>query len=231
MSKVVAGLMVKGAEKVVGEAEEFLNKAIKEKGENEKVAFPETAFYLPLANALLGAEVKTLKDVRGVLTTVKTLVPKVPPEDKWNDYLKDALNAGVATILSEEIICALRYLYGKEPQADCPGFFSDTILRGLGIQLVDGRISGIAVIIGKAPDNKTAVEIVRQLQERNILTLVGSSVDGVSIIDQLKEGGLNMGLESYVVPYGRDTISIVYVLNFAIRAALTFGGIKAGNTK
>jgi len=40
-----------------------------------------------------------------------------------------------------------------------------------------------------------------------------------------------MGLESYVVPFGKDTISVVYVLNFAIRAALTFGGIKAGNTK
>ena len=39
-----------------------------------------------------------------------------------------------------------------------------------------------------------------------------------------------MGLESYVVPFGMDTISVVYVLNFAIRAALTFGGIKAGNT-
>ena len=69
------------------------------------------------------------------------------------------------------------------------------------------------------------------VQKRNILTLVGGSVDGVSIIEQLKEGSLNMGLESYVVPYGRDTASIVYVLNFAIRAALTFGGIKAGNTQ
>ena len=56
------------------------------------------------------------------------------------------------------------------------------------------------------------------------------SVGGVSIIEQLKEGGLHMGLESYVVPFGRDTASVVYVLNFAIRAALTFGGIKAGNT-
>ena len=31
------------------------------------------------------------------------------------------------------------------------------------------------------------------------------------------------------MPFGRDTASVVYVLNFAIRAALTFGGIKAGN--
>lgn len=231
MSKVVAGLIVKGAEKIVKEAGDFLDKAIAEKGTAQKVGFPDTAFYLPLANALLGAEVKVLTDAKKVLDTAKTLLPNVPSEDKWDTFLKDALNAGVAAILSEELIAALRYLYGQEPQADCPGFFSDTLLRALGIQLVDGRISGIAVILGKAPDAKTAVNIVRDLQKRNILSIVGGNVDGVSIIEQLKDGGLHMGLESYVVPFGRDTVSVVYVLNFAIRAALTFGGIKAGNTK
>ncbi len=231
MSKVVAGLIVKGAEKLVKEAEDRLAKAIKEKGEGQKVGFPETAFYLPLANALLGLETKTLSDCRKILTTARQFLPKVPHEDKWDTFLKDALNAGVAAILSEEVIAALRYLYNEEPQPDCPGFFSDTILRSLGLQLVDGRISGIAVIIGKAPDSRTAVDIARDLQKRNILTLVGGSVDGVSFIDQLKEGNLQMGLESFVVPFGRDTISVVYVLNFAIRAALTFGGIKPGNVK
>ena len=230
--KTVAGLMVSGAKKLHSEADEFLNKAIKEKGDNQAIGFPETAFYLPLANGLLGLETKTLSDAKKIITTAKTLLPDVPAdENKWDTFLKDALNSGVAAILSEELITALRYIYGKEPQEGCPGFFSDTLLRSLGIQLVDGRMSGIAVILGKAPDAKTAVDIVRDLQKRNILTLVGGNVDGVSIIDQLKEGALHMGLESYVVPFGRDTISIVYVLNFAIRAALTFGGIKAGNTK
>ena len=230
--KTVAGLMVSGAKKVLGEADGLLSKTKKEKGPGQKVAFPETAFYLPLANALLGSEVKTVADAEKLLATAKTLVIKdVPAEDKWDTFLKDSLNAGVATILSEELICALKYIYGEEPQDNCPGFLSDTLLRSLGVQLVDGRISGIAVILGKAPDAKTAVSIVRDLQKRNILTLLGGNVDGVSIVEQLKEGGLQMGLDSYVVPFGRDTISIVYVLNFAIRAALTFGGIKAGNTK
>ncbi|MCX5680626.1 MAG: acetyl-CoA decarbonylase/synthase complex subunit alpha/beta [Candidatus Omnitrophica bacterium] len=228
----IAGLMVSGARKVASEAESYLSALTKEKGADFTLGFPETAFYLPLANALLGLETKTLSDAYKILLTVKSLIIKgAPPEDKWPTFLKDALNAGVATILSEEVICALRYIEGKEPQSECPGFLSDTLLRSLGIQLVDGRISGIAVILGKAPDAKTAVEIVRDLQKRNILTLVGGSVDGVSMIEQLKEGGLAMGLESYVVGFGRDTISVVYVLNFAIRAALTFGGIKAGNSK
>ncbi|MCX5677637.1 MAG: acetyl-CoA decarbonylase/synthase complex subunit alpha/beta [Candidatus Omnitrophica bacterium] len=222
----VVSLMVEGARKVTGLADDYLLKAVKEKGEAQSIAFPETAFYLPLANALLGVEVKTLVDVKKVLATAKTFLPKAGA----GASLKEALDAGVGTILCCEILCALGYLYGTEPQADCPGFFSDTLLRALGIQLVDGRISGIAVLVGKAPNAGTAVDIVRDLQKRNILTLVGSGVDGVSIIEQLKEGGLHMGLESYVVPFGRDTASVVYVLNFAIRAALTFGGIKAGNT-
>ncbi|MFA5500760.1 MAG: acetyl-CoA decarbonylase/synthase complex subunit alpha/beta [Candidatus Omnitrophota bacterium] len=230
--KTVAGLMLSGARKLYGEAEEILNKAIKEKGGEQAIGFPETAFYLPLSNALLGLETRTLTDAKKILSTAKTLLTDPPAdENKWDTFLKDSLNAGVAAILSEELICALRYLYGTEPQAGCPGFLADTLLRSLGIQLVDGRMSGIAVILGKAPDNNTAVEIVRDLQKRNILTLVGGNVDGVSIIDQLSGGGLHMGLESYVVPFGKDTTSIVYVLNFAIRAALTFGGIKAGNTK
>jgi CO dehydrogenase/CO-methylating acetyl-CoA synthase complex, beta subunit len=230
--KTVAGLMVSGSKKLWLEADELLNKAIKEKGPTGPVGFPETAFYLPLANALLGLETKTLSDAKKILSGAKTLLAEMPAdENRWDTFLKDALSSGVAGILAEELICALRYLYGSEPQDGCPGFLPDTLLRSLGIQLVDGRISGIAVILGRAKDEKAAVDIVRDLQKRNILTLVGGNVDGVSIVDQLKKGGLHMGLESYVIPFGRDTVSIVYVLNFAIRAALTFGGIKAGNTK
>ncbi|MBN1526392.1 MAG: CO dehydrogenase/CO-methylating acetyl-CoA synthase complex subunit beta [Candidatus Omnitrophica bacterium] len=228
---MVAGLMVNGSNKVYDIVQGLMESTTKEKGPRHALAFPETAFYLPLANALLGSEVKTLEDAAKVLGHAKSMLKTVQPDESWNSFLQDALSSGVGAILAGEVGLALKYLHKLEPQPECPGFFSDTLLRSLGIQLVDGRISGIAVIIGKAPDAKTAVEIVRELQKRNILTLVGDNVGGVSIIDQLKEGGLQMGLESYVVPYGRDTLSIIYVLNFAIRAALTYGGIKAGNTK
>jgi len=122
----------------------------------------------------------------------------------------------------------LRYLYGQEPQADCNGFFSDTILRTLGIQLVDGRMPGFAAILGAAPDNKTAVEIVREFQKRSIMIFVGSNTNGRSIIDQLKEEKVEMGWDTYIVPYGRDTYSLIYPLHWAIRGALTFGGHKKG---
>ncbi|HLD82384.1 MAG TPA: CO dehydrogenase/CO-methylating acetyl-CoA synthase complex subunit beta, partial [Candidatus Omnitrophota bacterium] len=231
MSRIVAGAAIRGAKTIAQQAEEFLQRAIKEKGESQKIEFPETAFYLPMANALLGAEVKTLKDALPILAHAKSLLPQVPADKLWLPYLGDALDAGIATLLCEEIIVALRYLYNEEPQKDCNGFFTDTIMRTLGIQLVDGRMPGFAAILGAAPDNKIAVGIVRELQQRNILIFVGSQVKGRSIIDQLLEENVQMGWDNYIVPYGRDTISAIYPLNWAIRSALTFGGIKPGQAK
>ena len=228
MSKIIASAAIRGAQKIYKEAEDFLNKAIKEKGEACEVKFPETAFYFPMAYALLGKEVKNLAEAKEVLQFSKTLLHDEPTEKVWLPYLGDTLDSGIAALLCEEIIMALRYLYNQEPQKDCNGFFSDTILRTLGIQLVDGRMPGFAAILGAAPDNKTAVNIVRELQKRSIMTFVGSNVNGRSIIDQLIEEKVEMGWDTYIVPYGRDTLSGIYPLNWAIRGALTFGGHRKG---
>ncbi|MFH1594277.1 MAG: LAGLIDADG family homing endonuclease [Candidatus Omnitrophota bacterium] len=231
MSRIVAQSAIRGAKKLVQEAEGLLGKAIEEKGKEQILEFPETAFFMPMANALLGAEVKTLNEALPIIKEAKSLLHEDPTNDLWLPYLGSALDSGIAALLAEEIILAIRYIYGKEPQADCNGFFTDTILRTLGIQLVDGRMPGFAAILGAAPDNKTAVDIVRDFQKRNIMTFVGSSSNGKSIIDQLKEEKIEMGWDTYIVPYGRDTVSALYPLNWAIRGALTFGGIKAGNAK
>jgi len=231
MSKIVATAAIRGAQDIYKQASDFLNKAITEKGPSQKIGFPETAFYLPLANALLGAKAETLKDVVPILEHAKSLLPEIPSDKVWLPYLGDALNAGMSALFCEEIIVALRYLYNQEPQNDCNGFFTDTIMRSLGIQLVDGRMPGFAAILGAAPDNKAAVQIVREFQQRSILVFVGSSVKGRSIIDQLIEENVQMGWDNYIVPYGRDTISGIYPLNWAIRSALTFGGLKPGQAE
>ncbi|MHB9130860.1 MAG: acetyl-CoA decarbonylase/synthase complex subunit alpha/beta [Armatimonadota bacterium] len=231
MSKIIASAAIRGAHEIVTLAEERWLKAREGSGEDTKIGFPETAFFFPLANALMGAEVKTVGGIKPVLDHIKDLLPPHPSENLWLPYLGDTLDSGIATMLAEEILMAFRYLDGEEPQRDCNGFFSDTILRTLGIQLVDGRMPGFAAILGAAPDVETAVMIVRELQKRNILSFVGSSTNGVSIIDQLIEGGVEMGWDTYIVPYGRDTLSAIYPLHWAIRGALTFGGVKAGDAE
>ncbi|MFH2083722.1 MAG: CO dehydrogenase/CO-methylating acetyl-CoA synthase complex subunit beta, partial [Candidatus Omnitrophota bacterium] len=231
MSKIVASAAIRGARQLFNEAKTSWENAVKDKGGSCEVGFPQTAFYFPMACALMGLDVKKLKDIQPVIEEAQSLLSEEPSSSLNLPYLGDALDSGIAALLCEEIICALRYLYEKEPQDDCEGFFSDTILRSLGIQLVDGRLPGFAAILGAAPDSKTAVDIVREFQKRQILTFVGSSSNGKSIIDQLKEEGMEMGWDTYIVPYGGDTVTAIYPLNWAIRGALTFGGLKKGQAK
>ena len=233
MSRIIAAAAIRGAHSVVRQAEEFYKKALEEKGGGAKVEFPETGYYLPMAYALLGAEVKTVEGMEPVLKEAKGLLTEPPSDKLWLPYLGNTMDAGIATLLGEEIITALRYLYGTEPQPDCEGFYTDTWMRTLGIQLVDGRMPGFAAILGAAPTNEIAVQVIRELQKRNILIFVGSSVNGYgrksrSIVDQLLEEQVQMGWDTYIVPYGRDTITGIYPLNWAIRAALTFGGLEKG---
>ena len=69
------------------------------------------------------------------------------------------------------------------------------------------------------------------LQRRNILTFLCGNVNGRSIIHQLQEEGVELGYNTYTVPFGTDTISAIYALGFATRSALTFGGLKAGQSR
>ncbi len=111
------------------------------------------------------------------------------------------------------------------------GPIDDIQLRSWGIQLVDGRMPGFAAIVGCAKSNEVAVKLVRELQKRNILIFLSGNVNGRSIIHQLMEEGVEMGYDTYIVPFGLDTISAIYALGFATRSALTFGGLKGGQGK
>jgi acetyl-CoA synthase len=231
MSKIIASAAIRGAQSIVGEAEAAFEKVRQDKGEDAKIGFPDTAYYLPMAHALMGLNIETVGGMKPVLAHAKELLGNVPADALWFPYLGTTLDCGVATLLAEEILCAVRYVYREEPQPGCNGFFTDTILRTLGIQLVDGRMPGFAAILGAAPDIQTAVKIVRELQKRQIMVFAGSSANGVSIIDQLNEAKVEMGWDTYIVPYGRDTVSAIYPLNWAIRGALTFGGLKPGQSR
>ncbi|MFH1833466.1 MAG: CO dehydrogenase/CO-methylating acetyl-CoA synthase complex subunit beta, partial [bacterium] len=231
MSKVIASAAIRGAHEIVGKAETEFEEARQSKGEDAAAGYPDTAYYLPMAYALMGLKVETLGQMKPILAHARDLLGPPPSDDLWFPYLGTALDAGIATMLAEEIITVLRYFREEEPQEGCNGFFTDTILRTLGIQLVDGRMPGFAAILGAAPDSDTAVQIVRELQKRNIMVFAGSSTNGTSIVDQLIEKNVQMGWDTYIVPYGRDTISAIFPLNWAIRAAMTFGGIAPGNAR
>jgi acetyl-CoA synthase len=49
------------------------------------------------------------------------------------------------------------------------------------------------------------------------------------VIEQAAGAGVKMGLEFRVVPLGHDVTSVIHVVTVAIRAALIFGNIQAGD--
>jgi len=252
MSKYIATRAARGANALVFEAETMLHTALTEKGPETVVEFPNTAYYLPLIYAMTGEKVETLGDLPPILEKARSLLHPVPSEEKWTPYLGETLDSGMATLIAAEVIEAVRTIYDQQPEM-YPGIelaggteygdrdfgmsgrlngpIDDIQLRSWGIQLVDGRMPGFAAIIGAAKSNEVAVKIVRELQQRNILTFLSGNVNGRSIIDQLVEEGVELGYDTYTVPFGTDTLSAIYALGFASRSALTFGGLKAGQAR
>ncbi|MCX6069382.1 MAG: CO dehydrogenase/CO-methylating acetyl-CoA synthase complex subunit beta, partial [Chloroflexi bacterium] len=254
MSRYIATRAIRGANAVVHEAELMLERALQEKGPDTPVSFPNTAYYLPMILGMTGAEVSTLGGLKPAMERARALLHPVPADHRWTPYLGETLDSGMATLLAEEVIMALRFIYGHQPEA-MPGFhlaggtgypqldggngkgghlngpIDDIQLRSWGIQLVDGRMPGFAAIVGCAKTNAVAVKIVRELQRRNILCFLSGNVNGRSIIHQLQEEGVELGYDTYTVPFGTDTISAIYALGFAVRSALTFGGMKGGQAR
>jgi acetyl-CoA synthase len=254
MSRYIATRAIRGANALVTEAELMLRRAIAEKGPDTPVAFPNTAYYLPLILGMTGIQVETIGQLEPALAHARELLHPLPSRSHWTPYLGETLDSGMATLLAAETIEAVRYSYGLQPEP-MPGFqlaggtaftspdnghggdgldghlngpIDDIQLRSWGIQLVDGRMPGFAAIVGAAKSNEVAVRIVRELQRRNILCFLSGNVNGRSIIHQLIEEGVELGYDTYTVPFGTDTISAIYALGFATRSALTFGGLKPG---
>ncbi|HPI78679.1 MAG TPA: hypothetical protein PLK80_18250, partial [bacterium] len=61
MSKIIAAAAIRGAHKIVDEAEEKFKQAMDKYGPNQDVAFPNTAYYLPIIYGILGEKVEKLK--------------------------------------------------------------------------------------------------------------------------------------------------------------------------
>lgn len=207
-----------GNDAVFGLTEGAINAAIEKHGEDKAVSFPNTAYCLPCYYSVTGVKVTNLKELKEALGVVKTLMTR---EQKLND----AFMSGVATALCAEFIEVLKYIDGATPYEEpCYGHLADAIIRELGVPLVTGDIPGVAVILGKAPTNKEAVDLVKSYQAQGILvTLVGD------IIDQCMEENLNMGYAVRIVPLGKDVTSVIHVVSVALRAALIFGNVTPGD--
>jgi len=213
-------------------ADEDLAKAIEAKGKDAEVAYPNTAYYLPIMYLFLGQKVQKLGDLEESLQEARKLLRPVPADELWLPYLGDTLDSGVATLIAEETIEVLKFVMGPNPaEGIWLSFTDDSILRTQGIKLVDGRMPGFAAVVGAAPTNEQAVALIRGLQERSILVFMASHTNGRSIAEQLAEENIEMNWDTFLVPYGKDTTAAIHAANFAARAAMTFGGIEPKGLK
>ena len=232
MSRIIAKAAIRGAHEMVERAEQALTAAVKEKGKDTPVAYPNTAYYLPIMYLFLGQKVEKLGDLMESMQEARKLLRPVPTDELWLPYLGDALDSGVATLIAEETIEVLKYVTGPAPANGIwLGFTDDSVLRLQGIKLVDGRMPGFVAIVGCTPTNQEAVDLVRGFQERNILVFMAGHTNGRAIAEQLAEERIEMNWDTFLVPYGKEITSAVHSLNFAARSAMTFGGIEAGNMK
>jgi acetyl-CoA synthase len=231
MSKIIASAAIRGAHKIVNQAEQILAKAIEQKGKDCKVEFPNTGYYIPIIYSMTGRVVEKLADFEIVLAEeIKPLLPQPVDDNLWLPYLGPTLDAGMATLFAEEIIEACKYLIGPNPVDDIwLGAADDIILRERGIQFVDGSAPGFAAIVGAAPDVETAVTIARKCQERSLYVFMAGHNNGTTFAEQLVEGGVDLGWDTRLVPFGREITAAIYALGFASRAALSFGGVQAGD--
>jgi acetyl-CoA synthase len=230
MSRIIASAAIRGSHKIVKQAEDILSRAIKEKGKDCRVEFPNTGYYIPIIYSMTGLAVEKLADFEQIMEKVKELLPPLVDDDLWVPYLGPTLDAGMATLFAEEIIEACKYVIGPNPVNDIwLGAADDVILRERGIQFVDGTAPGFAAIVGAAPDVETAVNIARKLQERCLYVFMHAHHNGTTFAEQLVEGGVQLGWDTRLVPFGRDITSAVYALGFASRAALSFGGVQPGD--
>ncbi|MBI4026661.1 MAG: CO dehydrogenase/CO-methylating acetyl-CoA synthase complex subunit beta [Verrucomicrobia bacterium] len=232
MSKIIATAAIRGAHKLVNRAEAALADAIKAKGKDAAIEYPNTAYYLPIMYLFLGQKVQKLGDLEESMQEARNLLHDPPSDDLWLPYLGDTLDCGVATLLAEETIEVLKCFMGPSPvNGIWLGFTDDAILRTQGIKLVDGRMPGFAAIVGATKTNREAVELIRGLQERNILVFMAGNSGGRAIAEQLAAEGVEMNWDTFLVPYGKEITSAIHALNFAARSAMTFGGIEPGGMK
>jgi len=217
-SRSESTLAAQGARALRGLAVRAVEQAIAERGADAPVEYPGTAYSLPAARAWTGREVRTLADLKEVVDGLSDL-------DAELDSPGGGAAAGETAMLAAEAVEALKYLDGASPYEATGdvGFIPDGTLRGLGVSLVDDTIPGAALLVGEIDDIGALTAIVRDLRSKGVLILASGPV-----VRQLREARVQMGPGMMLFPLG-DGTAVVHAIDFAVRAALSFGAVEPGD--
>ena len=244
MSRLVAFAAIQGAYNIVSKAEGKFKQAMDKYGPNQPIGFPNTAYYLPIIYSVLGIKIEKLADAEPVMKKCRELLPAhIKAQHNIHlPYLGGTLDSGMAAILAEEVVEAIRYVedpdfYLHSEECDLEGgkiwlgAADDTVMRKRGIEFVDGSAPGFAAIVGAAPNPEIAKMIAEDYQKKNLYVFMCANQTGTTFSEQLVEAGVEIGWNTRLVPFGPDISAAVFALGFANRAAMAFGGVKPGDFK
>ncbi|MDD3338471.1 MAG: acetyl-CoA decarbonylase/synthase complex subunit alpha/beta [Lachnospiraceae bacterium] len=211
-------IVFNGNDAMYKEAEEAVNAAVAEYGEEAAVGFPDTAYSLACFYAETGNKITNLKEAKEALVYIKSIMTR-------NRRLHDGFMAGVATCLSAELIEAMKYMNGATPYTGIyEGHMTDAQIRELGVPLVTGDIPGIPVILNAAPTVQDAVDLVKSYQSQGNFVCCNGG-----ICKQLEEAGYKTGFNVRVYPIGDNISAAAHAVSAAVRTAMIFGNITPGD--
>ncbi|MDR3356224.1 MAG: CO dehydrogenase/CO-methylating acetyl-CoA synthase complex subunit beta [Spirochaetaceae bacterium] len=220
--KLLFNRVFDGADEMLALAEKSLNEAVKTLGKDAPINIQNTAFFLANHLAYLGEKIQTVGELAAAFPKVKS---------EWmphNQRLNDVFKTGFGTVLAAEVIEACRYAAAKgaDPytvngERQYWGHMSDAEVRELGVPLVTHDIPGFVVIIGPAPSDEEAEELIKGYQTRSIFVfLIGG------IIEQARRRNITMNFSVRVVPVGPDIWQVAHIISLVNRAAMIFGAVQ-----
>ena len=212
-----------GNDEMYNNAIKAVDEAVAKLGSDAPIVLDTAYSKLPCYYAMTGNKVETLGEAKNALeTTIKGYMTR-------NKRTKDIFTSGVATAMSAEIIEAMKYTMAGEngnpyEGTNHMGHFTDAQIRTLGVPLVTKDIPGVAVIIGKAPDEKQALELIKSYQSQGIfVTMVGE------VVDQVVGLGQKLGFDLRCVGLGDNISAVAHAVSVTLRTAIIFGNVTPGD--
>lgn len=204
-------MAAEGSDGIVSIARRVVAGALMKHDGGTVLDYPETGYGLPSVYAWKGIESMDLDGASALLGSL---------EKASASSLDDGFAAGENAMYAAEIIEAVTYLDGN-PGRD--GFIPDRVLRGLGLSFVDETIPGAVVFLGGNVQSEDLGAMMKDVQSKGMVGIASGDYP-----DLMARDGIAMGFDRMLYPIGTFT-GTVHALNFAVRAALTFGGVPAGD--
>ncbi|MHA1657235.1 MAG: acetyl-CoA decarbonylase/synthase complex subunit alpha/beta [Candidatus Heimdallarchaeota archaeon] len=184
------------------------------------VGFSDTGYFLPLIYSVSEEKITSRDELSHFLTS---LVSGKPP---YTVSFSEIERLSFESLLFLELLEVLPNVESEGDSSLYTGFIGDTVLRKLGVPLVDGSITGIALLSSKIGSDLLFQQLIKTFQSNGILILAAGTAAKF-----LVEAEEPIGLEKLIVPLGKAPSALIFALNLLVRIALSFGGIKAGETE